>query len=349
MEDSLITMSELINKVVAACGVKPLIKKGALNLFMDMPCHLKMVTKMAIDEFVELYNASHDTLIHSPWLIDGDFKGIEIYLKFAQTEEDLPDVLVVSSLQTVLSRRFRETFIDTDIYTGITSDDALKTIPEMFSNPLRQSNIGIYAAGYWSVICDLSIKPPYVPCPNRWSDLVDPLYKNLITVPGYKGSTSIAMLLMLMKEQFGSSAATDFAANIRNIWDLDVIVKSLDSNEPRRTPFNLVPSAATIQLPPQKRAAVLEFEDGPLLAPMHLFVKTSRIEECRPIINYFHSNIMQNALNCGDFDLAGRVNWEKPFSFPSWEYLLNNDFEELTTMLDAELQKGLRSDVFQTC
>ena len=118
-------MSELINKVVAACGVKPLIKKGALNLFMDMPCHLKMVTKMAIDEFVELYNASHDTLIHSPWLIDGDFKGIEIYLKFAQTEEDLPDVLVVSSLQTVLSRRCRETFIDTDIYTGITSDDAL--------------------------------------------------------------------------------------------------------------------------------------------------------------------------------------------------------------------------------
>ena len=349
MVDSLITMSELINKVVAACGVKPMIKKEAINLFIDMPCHLKVVTKMAIEEFVELYNASHEIPIHFPLLIDGDFKGIDIYLKFAQADEDLPDVLVVSSLQTVLSRRFREKFIDTDIYTGITSDDALKTMPQTFSNPLRQSNMGIYATGYWSVICDLSIKPPYVPCPNRWSDLVDPLYKNLITVPGHKGSNSIAMLLLLMKEQFGSSAATDFAANIRNIWELDVILKSLDSNEARRTPFNIVPSAATIQLPQQKRAAVLEFEDGPLLAPMHLFVKTSRIEECRPIINYFHSNIMQNALSCGNFDLAGRVNWEKPFSFPSWEYILNNDYEELTTMLDVELQKGLRSDVFHQC
>ena len=349
MEDSLITMSELINKVVAACGAKPLIKKGAINLFMDMPCHLKVATKIVIDEFVEIYNASHDIQIHSPLLIDGDFKGIEIYLKFAQTEEDLPDVLVVSSLQTVLSRRFRETFIDTDIYTGITSDEALKTMPETFSNPLLQSNIGIYAAGYWSVVCDLSIKPPYVPCPNRWSDLVDPLYKNLITVPGYKGNASIATLLMLMKEQFGSSAATDFAANIRNIWDIDFILKNLDSNEARRTPFNLVPSAATIQLPPQKRAAVLEFEDGPLLAPMHLFVKTSRIEECRPIISYFHSNIMQNTLSRGDFDLTGHINWENPFSFPSWEYLLNNDYEELSATLDAELQKGIRSDVFQQC
>lgn len=187
------TMSELINKVVAACGVKPLINKGAINLFMDMPCHLKVVRKMVIDEFVDLYNASHEIPIHFPWLIDGDFKGIEIYLKFAQTEEDLPDVFVVSSLQTVLSRRFREKFIYTDIYTGITSDEALKTMPEGFSRPLRFSNIGIYAKGYWRVVCDLSIKPPYVPSPSRWSDLVDPL-KNLITIPGYKGRASIATL-----------------------------------------------------------------------------------------------------------------------------------------------------------
>jgi len=86
MEDSLITMSEPINKVVAACGVKPLIKKGAINLFMDMPCYLKMATKMAIDEFVELHNASHDIPIHFPllpsweYLLNNDYEELTTML-----------------------------------------------------------------------------------------------------------------------------------------------------------------------------------------------------------------------------------------------------------------------------
>jgi len=351
-------MTENSGSVIAACGAPPihkkttdngvpLLKKGALNLYVNMPCPLKVVTKMAISEFADLYNASHDVQLYSPMLHDGNSKGIESELKAAQTEDELPEVLIASGLHTVLSRNFRERFIDTGIYTGITTPEALKIMPESFQQLVTEHNIGILGIGYWSIVVDLSTSPG-VAYPHRWIDLVDPLYKDLLTVHGYNGKASIATLLMLLKEQLGSGAATDFACNIRNVWHFAEILKRLDSSEVRRTPFNLLPNAATVQMPSRKQAVILEFEDGPVLAPMLMFVKTSRIEECQPIVDFFHSDIMRKALKRGDFYLAEDVNWKEPFSFPSWDYLLNNDYEELTAMLDVELKKGLRADVFQT-
>jgi ABC-type Fe3+ transport system substrate-binding protein len=351
-------MTENSGSVIAVCGAPPihkkttengvpLLKKGALNLYVNMPCPLKVVAKMVISEFADLYNASHDVPLYSPMLFDGNSKGIEGELKAAKTEDELPEVLIASGLHTVLSRNFRERFIDTGIYTGITTPEALKIMPESFQQLVKKHNIGILGIGYWSVVVDLSTSPG-VPYPHRWTDLVDPRYKDLLTVHGYNGKASIATLLMLLKEQLGSGAATDFAFNIRNVWHFAEILKRLDSSEVRRTPFNLLPNAATVQMPSRKQAAILEFEDGPVLAPMLMFVKTSRIEECQPVVDFFHSDIMKKALKRGDFYLAEDVNWQDPFSFPSWEYLLNNDYEELTVMLDIELKKGLRPDVFQT-
>ncbi|MEI6848092.1 MAG: ABC transporter substrate-binding protein [Chlorobiaceae bacterium] len=350
-------MTENSEGVIAVCGSLPLnrkttyngiplLKKGAINLYINMPCPLKVVTKMAISEFAENYNSSHNIPIYSPMLLDGDSKGIEGELKSAQTEDDLPEVLIASGLHTVLSRQFKERFINTGIYTGISSDEALKIMPAIFQNLVKEHNIGIFAIGYWSIVVDLSTNP-LVPYPYRWIDLVNPRYKDLITVHGYNGKASIASLLLILKEQLGSNATTDFACNIRNVWHFAEVLKRLDSSEPRRTPFNLLPNAATVQIPSRKNAAILEFEDGPILAPMLMFVKTSKIEECLPIVTFFRSNIMRQALKRGDFHLAEHVNWQEPFSFPSWTYLLNNDYEALVATLDIELKKGLRPDVFQ--
>lgn len=325
----------------------PLIKKGAINFYMNMPCPLKVACKMAIGEFAALYNASHETPIYSPMLLDGDTKGIEGELKAAMTEDELPEVLVASGLHTVMAKGFRERFIESGIYEGVTNEAALARMPESYRKLVTERNIGLFSTGFWSVVCDLSLES-IVPFPRRWTDLVDPLYKGLITVHGYNGKASIAALLLLLREQLGSSAVTDFAANIRNIWHFAEILKRLDSAEPRRTLFNLLPNAATVQMPSKKRAAILEFEDGPVLAPMLLYVKRSRKEECQPLVNFLHSNVIRQALRRGDFHLADEFDWTQPFSFPSWEFLLQSDYETLTAALNAELKKGLREDVFKT-
>lgn len=344
--------------ILATCGTPPLtgkstgngiplLKKGAINFFMNMPCPLKVAAKMVIHEFVERYNVSHKVPIYSPMLLDGDSKGIEGELKAAESEEEIPEIMIASGLHTVLSKGFKKRFIESGIYTGITSEQALSLMPDSFGKIAGENNIGIFSIGQWSIVCDLSLETT-VPYPRRWSDLADPLYRDLITVHGYNGKASIAALLLVLTEQLGKNAIADFARNIRNVWHFAEILKRLDSTESRRTPFNLLPNAATVQMPSKKQAAILEFEDGPILAPMLMYVKKSRMEECMPFVNFLHSDAIRHALRRGDFRLAEEFDWSRPFSYPSWDFLLNNDYEELVASLDIELKKGLRPDVFQT-
>ena len=342
----LATCSTPLTKKSTGNGI-PLLKKGALNLYMNMPCPLKVTAKMVIGEFAELYNRSHEVPIYSPMLLDGDSKGIEGELKAAQSEDEIPEILIASGLHTVLSKDFKKRFIDSGIYTGITCETALVKMPETYRKIAKENNIGIFSIGQWSIVCDLSLNTS-APYPRRWTDLVDPLYKDLVTVHGYNGKASIAALLLVLREQLGKNAVINFAGNIRNVWHFAEILKRLDSSEPRRTPFNFLPNAATVQMPSKKNAAILEFEDGPVLAPMLMYVKTSRMDECRPIINFMQSTAIRRALRRGDFFLADEFDWSQPFSYPSWEYLMKNDYEELVAELDVELKKGLKADVFQT-
>ena len=95
---------------------------------------------------------------------------------------------------------------------------------------------------------DLSINP-VEQYPRRWRDLVEARFKDLVTVHGaeWQGEHSYTSDHFLGTAQQG--AATHFARNIRNIWHFAEILKRLDSSELRRTPFNLLPNAATVQMP----------------------------------------------------------------------------------------------------
>ncbi|NTU92332.1 MAG: ABC transporter substrate-binding protein [Chlorobiaceae bacterium] len=327
-------------------GTVPLLRTGAINLFINLPCPLKQIARRVIGDFVQLYNTSHDIPIYSPMLTDVDASNIDGDLKAALNKDEIPDVLVASGLHTVLSRTFRAKFIDTGIYTGLTGKNALRRMPDSHQKLLRKNNIGILATGFWSMVCDLSISQ-CVPSPREWRDLVDPLYKGLISVHGHHGMSRITSLLMILKEQLGNGAVGLLAENVSHVWHFDEIVRRIDSSYPGRTPFNLLPNTAIVKMPAHKRMAILEFDDGPIISPILMFCKTSRLEECRPVINFLNSMMMRDLLHQGGLVMADDFGWNEPFSYPSWEYLLNCNYGEVVAELDSEFKKSLRPGVFR--
>jgi ABC-type Fe3+ transport system substrate-binding protein len=324
----------------------PLLQKGAINIFMNMPCPLKVLAKRGLKAFADEYNLSHKTPAYSPVLYDGDSKGIEGELKNATEEEEIPEILVASGLHTVLSGKFKKRFIDTGIYSSVTTPAMLAKMPAEYQQLVTQQNIGIIGTGYWSLVCDLSVDLK-VPYPSKWTDLLNPRYKDLISVHGYHGKASIAAILLLLRERIGENAISAFGSNIRNIWHFAEILKRMDSPEPRRTPFNLLPNAATVQMPSKKYAGILEFSEGPVLAPLLMYVKTSKKKKCQPVVDFFLGPEMRKTLLRGDFHLADELNWKEPFCFPDWNTLLQHDYEEISEEINAELRKGLRSDAFK--
>ncbi len=322
-----------------------LLKRKSINVFINMPCPLKVATRASLEEFVTSFNKESVIPIYSPTLFDGHTKDIEAKLKSAQYEDEIPEIIIASGLHTVFSKEFKERFIDTRIYIPAIPEQAYQKLSTQYKRLVVNDNIGIIGTGFWSLVCDLSVSIN-VPYPRQWTDLINPIYKGLISVHGYNGKASITSLLLILKERLGEEAISGFGKNIRNIWHFAEILKRIDTNEPRRTPFNLLPNAAAVQMPSKKRGAILEFEEGPILAPMLMYVKASKAEICKPVIQFFFSDVMRRNLHQGDFYLADEMNWKQNFTFPDWNYLMNNDYEQINQTLDAKFREGLGKDVF---
>jgi len=307
----------------------PLLEDGAINIFVNMPCPLKVAFKAEMGLYLNEYNFTHSRKLYVPTLLDGDSKGIEGELKNAQSEEELPEILIASGFHTVLNSSFKKKFIESGIYTGINHPAYLDKLPEVHRKPAIESNLGFLAFGFWSIVCDMPLCDG-IELPRNWTDLLEPKFKNLLTVHGYNGKASIANILLVLKEKSGTEAISEMAKNVKTMMHFAEVIKRLDTPDPERTPFNLLPNAASVQIPSKKRAAIIEFTDGPVLAPMLIFAKTSQLKELQTVLDFFWSERITKVLQKGDFHRPDQIDWTANYSFPSWDFLVNNDYDAIT-------------------
>jgi hypothetical protein len=357
LESNLVRMTPIVDimaepPLIEACGVHkpqirtsgkgiPLLEKGAVNIFVNMPCPLKVPFKAEMARYLDEYNATHSRKLYVPTLLDGDSKGIEGELRSATSEDELPEILVASGFHTVLSSPFKERFIESGIYTGINPPAYLQKLPEEHRKAAQGYNLGFLAFGFWSIVCDMPLCEG-IDLPKTWTDLVDPRFKNLLTVHGYNGKASITNILLVLQEKLGVGAISGMARNVKSMLHFAEVIKRLDTPDPERTPFNLLPNAASVQIPGKKRAAIIEFTDGPVLAPMLIFVKTSQLAELQEVLDFFWSDRFTKMLLKADFHRPDQMDWTASYSFPLWDFLLCNNFEDINAFLDAEFKKGLQ-------
>lgn len=327
--------------------ISPL-RPGAVNVLVIVPCPAVTRLDLALTAFIETNNASGATPIHALPILDGNPQAIEAMMRRMQNEDDLPDVLVTPALGTILSRHFRETFLETGIYCGVNHPNGLEILPEAHAHAAERYNIGFLAFGSWSVVRDPTFNDT-MPCPRSWSDLSDPRFYRQFSIQGFHGIASGIHLLALMNERLGPEGVSQFGRNVRNIWHFSGMIKKLGSGDPQRTPFNILPGAAAIQIPSSKKAAVLEFEEGPLLIPLMMFARKSRLKESRKLIDFFWGDACRNVLLNVDFHMPDRMDWSRNHVFPDWAMLAARDFREFSHQLNQVFNSGHRPDSSTPC
>lgn len=323
----------------SAQGTKVL-RADALNVYATMPCPLKVRFKAEFEAFIEHYNQQHAMPIYCPTILDGAPKAMEDLLREAQDESDLPDLWITTSFHTLFSREFKRRFIDSGILLGVTKPEFVPLLPPEYQRVASTYNIGFLAFGGWELICDTSLTAEML-YPKSWSDLAKPEFRGKLSIHGYHGKASGASLLLVLQERMGKGAIREFARNIGSIRHFAEIIKRIDSADDSRMAFNILPNAASRQMPSKKRAVQLEFADGPLMAPLMLFVKRSRFEACRELLEFFWGERCRAVLARGDFMMPDQMNWSRNYTFPSWDYLASMDFAELSEELNAEFRAGL--------
>lgn len=331
-----------------ACPVSergiPLFQPGAINVFATMPCPLKVRFKIEFEAFMARHLAAGGTPVYCPTILDGKPKSLEEQLSEARTEDDLPDILLTTGLNLAFSNSFRPKFFDNGLYVGLNRPEALAALPEEFRRAARDYNLGFHAFGSWHLVWDQSLAQAS-DLPKTWTELADPAFANQLSIHGYKGKMSATSLLLILRERLNDQAIKNFGSNIKNIWHFAEVLKHMDTRHPDRVPFNILPNAASVQIPSTKHATLVEFRDGPLLAPMLLFVKQSKLEQCRPVLDFFWGEAFRQVLARGEFFMPEAIDWQQPYTYPKWDTLAQRDYEEQAREVNALFQRGLRQGV----
>lgn len=319
-------------------------RAGAINLHISVPCPLKVRLKSLLENFVANYNATHEIPIYSPTLGEGEPHAVEDDMAVAELANELPDVWLTNNYHTLFSEPFKSRFIDSGLYVGVTKAEWFEILPTEFQDVAKKHNLGFYGFGSWGMVMDQSVHSQS-PIPRRWDDLIKDDYRGEIGMHGCSGHVSGTALLMILNARLGSSAPSQFGKNVLYLKHFSQIIKSMDSSEPNKARFVLMPSAAITQIPSRKRVAQVELEDGPILTPMLLFVKKEKVELCAEVLDFFWGEALRDVLQKGDIYTVDAMDWSQSYSMTDMDYLASNNFGELSNALDASFQSGLSDEI----
>ena len=334
-----------INAIRQTARGTPIWQPGAINLHVSVPCPLKVRLKEALGAFIDDYNQRHERPLFCPSILDGIPHGIDDLMQSSDNAQELPDIWVSTGLHTAFSQPFKQRFIDSGIYQGVTHPAALPLLPPELKAAVSKHNLGFLAFGFWQLVCDTSLCPDG-PYPARWADLLDPHYRQQIAIHGCDGHVGGMTLAELLQDQQGEQAVAALAANIKAVRHFSQLIKGMNSADPLRAPFNLMPGAAASQIPSSKRAALIEVEEGPLLAPMLLYVKASLPQEDRQaVLAFLQGETMRTILRAGDYHLADQMDWQRRYSFPEWDNIAADDYNRRSEALSQQFIDALAPGV----
>lgn len=303
-----------------------LIQPGAINVYAFVPCPIEVRLKQTFEAYIAEYNQSAAKPIHCPNVVDTGRSSIGEELMKAESEADLPDVIVANDLRLLFAEPFRSRFLH--LYQGVTKPSYLDALPGDYRTVAIEKNIGFLAFGRWSLVRDLSVDPD-MPNPTSWADLTDDAYRNRVVMPRCSEHISGISLMMALEETKGLDAVTAFSRNVSSTKHFSQIIMGMDTFDEQRAALAILPGPVVAQIPSKKRAGILELTDGPVLMPILLYVRKDRIDQCQGALDFFWGETFRTeVLNRGNFETPDRIDWTKPFLFPDWTRLAEEDYDK---------------------
>jgi len=284
----------ILEEGAPAYSEDPRLRDG-VRVHVSMPCPLKVPFKQFFAPFVEKYNAERpDKPVSCSDLTDCASQDIEFLLRARREEGDFPDVIVTNNYSVFFTHGFSDRFLKTGVYTGLTRPDDLDALPEKIRAGVLRSGIGILCFMSWSVVQDLTV--PDVPAVDSWAELLDSGLG--LTVHGHVDKAPFGLMYFL-RERFGDEGIVRFAKSVVDIKHFSQTIKRFGSGDPHRTAYSLLPDVAVARIPSHKKVRVPAMKEGRLLNPVMMVARTSRLEECRPVIDQFWNDEFRALLRGG--------------------------------------------------
>lgn len=318
-----------------APGLEDIAKQGDLTLLALMPCGLKMPFSRAIAAFLEEVRREHG--LDVTYAVEGNLNQELSYYPYVdriESVEELPDIIISADFNTFYGRRFYEKFVATGKIQGYGdyTPNSYYTDAGIVEPNGEYSVLGVNPLVMVANLDEVGDRP----LPVCWKDLLNPMWKESVTLRGGNGFFCHAVLLPTY-QRYGKEGLQQLGDNVLRGLHPAQMIKHIDGGASGA--IYVMPEFFAHRAQRQEKIRIIWPEDGALASPVTLQVKSSKVAKLRPILDYLTGKELGQVLVGARFpvphgDLDGDVQ-NKALMWLGWDYLRRDDLMALNQEIDS--------------
>ncbi len=310
----------------------------------DLPVNLLVKTACAVserfkEELAETLKARQNLTGKTPnvFIVDGCHAPHE-FENFYESEsiDKLPDIIMSMSFDEIYDKRFIDKYVSKGYFASVL--DARPDYQQEYMDDSYTLN-----AGLAMVFLIDEKKLGDLPKPEKWEDLLDPIYENNIIAFGDEAKGIFEYPLYYFYKEFGPESMKKLAHNVKGIQHAAKAARLAGTNSKEAGAIYYMPLTFA-QLCEAKDVSIVFPEDGALIIPIAFLVKKDKIDELDYLIKLLLNGYGEMCANINAAVFNSHVDSKLPegtrLKWLGWDYIRSNDIPALGEKLYAEFHKA---------
>lgn len=314
-------------------------KKRPLELYAEVPCPMKQRFRTAYEAFEKSYYKQTDKRFYT-FVPTTCPAGIEIDetardLMAAKTLDDLPDICVSYGLEAFSTPQFRENFISKGDFQSVVD---VSGIPFLAQEEFKDRYHCYNTIGCFPQVMLIDHKKlGNRPVPKSWKDLMNPVYKDCISLPSGHGAIETTLLMHLYKE-YGEEGLQAIDHNVKVSMGGSIAARTAGTNKPEAAAIYILPWIFAAGAVKGDQIFIVWPEEGILVEPILLMVKSSLKKEQKPLLDFMLSKEVSEIFSENYFlsthpDVEPKLPKGEKVKWLGWDYVFDNSMVNIYNML----------------
>lgn len=172
-----------------------------------------------------------------------------------------------------------------------------------------------------------------LPVPTKWSDLLNPIYKDNIVIGGSEDEVYSDQVLYFYKE-FGTEGIKTLAKNVKGFSHPAVMARTAGTVSSQGAAIYIIPLFFAKSCPRQENVTVIWPKDGAFISPNFFIVKKSKLKESEVLINLltgveFGEKCANNYYPSVNAKVDNNLPENAKFNWLGWDYMRSNNIEDI--------------------
>ncbi len=319
-----------------------------LSLLALLPCPLKVPLEEAVNDFLEELGPQERAGLTCR--IEGNANNQIEYADYAdhfESVDEMPDIVITPGFNSFYHPGFVRRFIQSGCFAAV----------NLSSGDRHLSPLGVVDPDSHYTLLAMNLLLPVVdhtrlgnrPLPRRWEDLLDPVYEKSIAIRGNRVGTFCETLSLSLFKDFGQEGLKSLGRSVAWGWHPSQMVKAAGSGQEGTPAISVMPLFFANTIKNRDRVSVIWPEDGALVSPVTMLVKSEKREQLRPLIDFLIGPRVAAICAGASFPalhpaVDNRLPENSSFKWIGWEYVKNNDLKSLIAETNALFLASFRGE-----